>query len=175
LEVGKEWRHDLVVVAAVALLAKGLMFEGMTPGGVTAFLMGVEFVKFMEREWGDVKERLEEDFRVFVVDREDGIDREWGEQDVNDGQCERCVTRSGSKAMDDGGVELVHVREVEVKAAMMFEPFGTQGTLVEATRGVEDENVVLEVSVAGSGEDTMWAVERWQERRHILVGERRCV
>jgi|SRR6266850_4061369 len=79
------------------------------------------------------------------------------------------MIHSGSEAMDDGGVELVRVREVEIEAAAMSEPLGAQGTLVEATRRVEDECVVLELSVTGSGEDAVWAVERWQERRHTPV------
>jgi len=65
------------------------------------------------------------------------------------------------------------VREVEIEAAAMSEPLGAQGTLVEATRGVEDECVVLKLSVMGSGEDAVWAVERRQEWRHTLVGESR--
>jgi len=44
------------------LLAKGLVFEGMSPSGIAAFLMGFELVKFVGREWGNAKERLEEDF-----------------------------------------------------------------------------------------------------------------
>ena len=72
--------------------------------------------------------------------------------------------------MDDGGVKLVHVREVEVEAAAMSEPFGAQRALVEAVRGVEDKGMILEFSVTGGGEDTVYAVERWQERRHSLVG-----
>jgi len=39
--------------------------------------------------------------------------------------------------MDDGGVELVGVREVKVEAAAISEPFGAQGALVEAAHGVE--------------------------------------
>ena len=74
--------------------------------------------------------------------------------------------------MDNGGVEFVHVREVEIETAAMFEPLGAQGTLVEATCGVEDERVVLKFAAMGGGEDAMWAVERWQEWRHALVGER---
>jgi len=72
--------------------------------------------------------------------------------------------------MDDGGIEFVSVGKMKVKSAMTPKPFGAQGALVEATRGVEDECVVLELSVTGSGEDAVWAVERWQDRRHILVG-----
>jgi|SRR6266850_2548326 len=84
------------------------------------------------------------------------------------------MIRSGSEAVDDGGVEFVRVREVEVEPAAMFEPLGAQGALVEATCGVKDEGVVLEFAATGGGKDAVWAVERWQERRHILVGERRC-
>jgi len=81
------------------------------------------------------------------------------------------MIRSGSEAVDDGGVELMCVRKVEVEAAAMPEPFGAQGTLVKAAHRVEDESVVLEFAVTGSGKDAVRAVERWQERRHILVGE----
>jgi len=77
--------------------------------------------------------------------------------------------------MDDGGVELVCVGEVKVEAAAMFEPLKAQGTLVEATRGVEDECMILEFAATSGGEDTVRAVERQQERRHILVGKRGCV
>jgi len=52
----------------------------------------------------------------------------------------------------------------------MSEPLGAQGTLVEAARGVENEDVVLEFAVTGGGEDAVQAMERWQERRHTLVG-----
>jgi len=76
--------------------------------------------------------------------------------------------------MNDSGVEFVRVGEMEVEPTAMFEPLGAQGTLVKAARGVEDEGVVLEFTVTGGGESAVWAVERWQERRHILVGERGC-
>jgi len=90
---------------------------------------------------------------------------------MDDGQHGYCTTRLGSEAVDDGGVELVHVREVKVEAAAMSEPLGAQGTLVESTCGVEDECMVLELAVTGGGEDAVWAMERWQEQRHTLVGE----
>jgi len=77
---------------------------------------------------------------------------------------------SGSEAMDDGGVEFVRVGEVEVEAVATLESFGAQGALVEATRGMENEGVVLEVAATGGGESAAWAVERRQERRHALVG-----
>ena len=77
--------------------------------------------------------------------------------------------------MDDGGVELVCVREVEVEATAMFKPLGAQGALVKVTCGVEDESVVLEVVVTSGSKDAVWAVEGRQERRHILVGEKRCL
>jgi len=82
------------------------------------------------------------------------------------------MIRSGLEAMDDGGVEFVRVGEVEIEAAVVSEPLGAQGTLVEATRGVEDECVVLEFTATSGGEDAVWTVERWQEWRHTLVGER---
>jgi len=44
------------VVAAIAFFAKGLMFEGMTPGGVIAFPTRVKLVKLVGGEWGDAKE-----------------------------------------------------------------------------------------------------------------------
>jgi len=50
------------VIAAVALFAKGLMLEGMGPSGIAAFLTGVEFVKFVGREWCDTEEGSKEDF-----------------------------------------------------------------------------------------------------------------
>jgi len=80
------------------------------------------------------------------------------------------MTRSGSEAVDDGGVKFVCVGKVEVEAAATSESFGAQGALVEATRGVEDKSVVLEFAVTGRGEDTVQAVKSWQERRHSLVG-----
>jgi len=57
--------------------------------------------------------------------------------------------------MDDGGVELMCVREVKVEAAMMSEPLGAQGTLVEMVCGVEQEDVVLEVAVTSGGENAV--------------------
>ena len=67
------------MIAAIALLAKGLVLEGMGPSGVVAFLTRVELVKFMGREWHDTEEGMEEDLRVFVISGEDRIDGEWGE------------------------------------------------------------------------------------------------
>jgi len=64
------------VIAAIALLAEGLMLEGMGPSGIAAFLTGVELVKFVGRERCGSEEGMEEDFRVFVVGREDRIDGE---------------------------------------------------------------------------------------------------
>jgi len=49
------------VIATVMLFAEGLVLEGVTPGGVVVFPMGVEFVKFVGGEWGDAKEGMEED------------------------------------------------------------------------------------------------------------------
>jgi len=66
---------------------------------------------------------------------------------------------SGSEAVDDGGAELVHMREVKVEVAATSKPFGAQGALVKAVRGVEDEGVVLEFTVMGGGEDAEWTVE----------------
>ena len=77
--------------------------------------------------------------------------------------------------VDDGRVELVRVRKVEVKPAAIFEPLGAQGTLVEMPCRMEDEGVVLEFAVTGSSENTVWAVESRQEWRHAPVGERGCV
>ena len=61
MEVGKEWRHDLGVVVAVAFSTESLVFEGVSPGGIASFLMGVEFVKFVGEERGDTKKGFEED------------------------------------------------------------------------------------------------------------------
>jgi len=47
--------------------------------------------------------------------------------------------------------------------------FGTQGTLVKTLDSVE-EDVELEVTVAGSDKGTMGTMKLEQERRHILVG-----
>ena len=74
--------------------------------------------------------------------------------------------------VDDGGVKLVRVGEMKFEAAVKFESLGAQGTLVEAMRGVEDEGVILEVTVMSGGEDAAWTMERLQERRHTPVGER---
>jgi len=73
--------------------------------------------------------------------------------------------------MDDGGVKLMRVGKVEVKAAAMFELFGAQGALVEAGRAME-EDVELKVTMTGSSKCAVGTVERWQDRRHSLVGER---
>src|SRR6267142_4692333 len=83
-EVGEERWHDLGVIAAVSFFTESLVFKGVSPGGVAPFLMGAEFVKLVGGERGDAKEGLEEFLRVFVINREDGIDGEWGEQDVDD-------------------------------------------------------------------------------------------
>ena len=147
------------------------MFEGVGPSGVVALLSGVELVKFVGREWCDTEEGVEEDFRVFVVSGENRVDGERGERDVNNGQRGVWAIFSRSEAVDNGGIELVCVGEVEVEAAAMFEPLGAQGTLVKAVRGMKNEGMVLEFTVTSGGEDTVWAVERRQERRHILVGE----
>jgi len=85
------------------------------------------------------------------------------------------MIRSESEPVDDGGVEFVCVGKVEVEATAMFEPLGAQGTLVEATCGVENKCVVLEFVVMGGGEDAVRAVKRWQEWRHSLVGRREYV
>jgi|SRR6266850_3814435 len=99
-----------------------------------------------------------------------GFDREWGKGDIDDSQCGRWMIHSGSETMDDGRVEFVCVREVEIEATATSKSFGAQGTLVEAACGMEDEGMVLEVVVTSGGEDAVWAVKRWQERRHSLVG-----
>jgi len=80
------------------------------------------------------------------------------------------MIRSGSKAMDDSGIKLVRVREVEVEAAATPESFGAQGALVEAACGMEDECMVLKFAATGGRKDAMRAVNRWQEWRHSLVG-----
>jgi len=73
--------------------------------------------------------------------------------------------------MDDRGVELVCVGKVEIEVVTTPEPFGAQGAVVKAMRGMKDESVVLEFTVTGCREDTVLTVERWQEWRHISVGE----
>jgi len=78
-EVRVQWGHLLDVIATVAFFAKGLMFEGMGPSGVAALLVGVELVKFVGRERCDTEEGAEEDFRIFVVSRENRVDGERGE------------------------------------------------------------------------------------------------
>ena len=108
-EVRKKRQHDLDVIAAVTLLTEGLMFKGVAPSGVVVFLMRVELVKLVGGEWGGAKEGSKEDFRVFIVSREDRIDGEWGERDVDDGQCEKRDPLSGSEAVNDGGIEFVCV------------------------------------------------------------------
>jgi len=74
------------VIAAVALFAKGLMLKGVGPSSVAAFLTGVELMKFMGGEWCDMEKGVEEDLQVFVIGREDRIDGERGERDVDNGQ-----------------------------------------------------------------------------------------
>jgi len=80
------------------------------------------------------------------------------------------VTSSRSEAVDDGGVEFVRVGKMEIEAATTSKLFGAQGALVEAAHGVEDECMILEFAVTSGDEDAVWAVERWQERRHSPVG-----
>jgi len=76
----------LGVIAAVAFFAESLMFEGVGPSSIVAFLGRVELVKLVGEEWGDAKEGSEEDFRVFIISGENRFDRKWGERDVNDSQ-----------------------------------------------------------------------------------------
>jgi len=83
------------------------------------------------------------------------------------------MIRLGLEVMNNGGVEFVRVREVKVETAAMSEPLRTQGTLVETTCGVEDEGVVLEFAITGGGENTVRAVEGWQEWGHISEKGRR--
>ena len=66
------------MITAIALFAKGLVLKGMGPSGVVALLTGVELVKFVRRERHDTEEGTKEDLRVFVVVRENGVDRERG-------------------------------------------------------------------------------------------------
>jgi len=51
---------------------------------------------------------------------------------VNDGQRKEYDLLLGSKVVYDGGIEFVHVGEVEIESAMVFETFGTQGALMES-------------------------------------------
>ena len=162
------------MIAAVTLSAKGLMFKGMGPSGVTAFLSGVKLVKFVGRERCDMEEGVKEDLRVFVVVRENGVNGERGKRDVDNGQHGVRAIFSRLEVMDDGGVELVRVGEMEVETAAMFEPLGAQGTLVETAGGVKEESMVLKFAVTGGGEDAVWVVESRQERRHTMMGESRC-
>jgi len=76
----------------------------------------------------------------------------------------------GLEMVDNSGIELMGVREVNIEAAAMFEAFGAQGTLVKAGMSME-KGVELEVAVMGCGEGTVRAAERWQEQRHSLVGK----
>jgi len=52
---------------------------------------------------------------------------------MDDGQHGCWTIFSRSEAVDDGWVEFMHGRKVEVEATAMLEPFGAQGALVEAT------------------------------------------
>ena len=142
----------------------------MHPSCVASLLARVEFVKFVDGKGGNAEEGIEEDLRVFVVVREDGIRGERGEQDVDDGQCERWLTHSGSKVMGDGGIEFVCATEVKVKVAATSEFSGTQGALVVVALGMKDDNVVLAFSVTDGGEMAVTAAEDWLGREHILVG-----
>jgi len=63
--------------------------------------------------------------------------------------------------VDNGGVEFVRMREVEVEIAATSESFRAQGTLVEAAGGMEDERMVLEFAMTGGGEDAVRAVKSW--------------
>ena len=75
------------MILTVAFFAEGLMFEGVGPSGIAALSLGVELVKFVGRERRDSEEGVEEDFRVFVVSRENRIDGKRGERDVDNSQC----------------------------------------------------------------------------------------
>ena len=71
--------------------------------------------------------------------------------------------------MDDCGIEFVAFRQVIFEIGPGSEVFGTEGTLVVTSLGVE-EDVKLQVAIAGAGKGTMGAAETWQDWRHTLVG-----
>lgn len=75
------------------------------------------------------------------------------------GVCGICTRHClGSETMDNCGIELVSVGEMEIKAAMGPELFGAQWALVEAVLEVE-ENVELKVMATGSGKGTVRTAE----------------
>src|SRR6266850_3728013 len=121
------------MVVAVRLLAEVFVLKGMRPGGVVTFPTRVEFVELVGRIRWWTKEGMEEDFRVLIIVGEYGFDWEWGKGDMDDSHDGQRVILLGSKAMDDGRVELMRVREVEVEATALFKTFGAQGALVEST------------------------------------------
>ena len=67
--------------------------------------------------------------------------------------------------VDDGGIELVCVGEVEVKAAAMLEPLQAQRALVKAGSAMEEE-VELEIAVVKCDERAVGTVEEW---RHAVT------
>jgi len=71
--------------------------------------------------------------------------------------------------MNDCGVELVGVREMEVEASVSMESFGTERALVKMLAGMK-EDMELEVMVTRSGKGTVGTVDIRQEQRHALVG-----
>jgi len=170
LEVREEWWHDLVVVSAVAFLAERLMFERVDPSGVVSLLARIKFVKFVGGKGGNAEERMEEDLRVFVVSREDGIRGERGERNVDDGQYDVWVIFSRLKVMCNGGVVFVCTTEVEVKVAATSEFSRTQGARVVIAFGMEDDDVVLAFSITDRGEVAVATAEYRLGWRHTPVG-----
>jgi len=74
--------------------------------------------------------------------------------------------------MGDGGVKFMCAGEVKIKVAAASEPSRAQVALVVVTCGMEDDDVVLAFFCTGRGKLAVATAERWQERRHTLVGER---
>jgi len=76
------------VIVTVALFTESLVLEGVAPGSVIVFLVGVELVKFVRGERCDTEEGVEEDLQVFVVSRENRVGWKQDERDVDNGQRE---------------------------------------------------------------------------------------
>ena len=75
---------------------------------------------------------------------------------------------SGSEVVDDSGIELVGVREMEIKASVSMESFGTEGTIVEVVLEVE-KGMVSEVMGSRGSEGAMRALEMHQQKSTFLI------
>jgi len=64
------------VVAAVRFFTEVLVFDRVTPGSVVVLPTSVELMELMGQVWARVKEGFS-NFQIFVVKREDRVDREW--------------------------------------------------------------------------------------------------